>query len=715
MQLNKKEGLPLFLAVTVTLLCAFLVLTNYSKLTTVTQNLLQVETYLNEFNSLHIKQFRAARDRASFVLGGDTNYYNAYTERKNETLNSLAILKQKLSYYEIVPLIENVENDLITKFYQMDKGLPAESEELSPEMKQANIEALYLASSQLELSFNTLLEHLSDKARILEAERSEYTQQNLFGFLILIMTAIILIVLIIVFINRNRILLKYNEKTEELTYERDRIRNILEGTNTGTWEWDVQADNAIINERWAGMLGYTLEEIQPTNKQTWVKHIHPDDLERSFEKLENGLANRKEYFENECRMKHKDGHWVWVLNRGKVMSWTEDGKPLLMFGTQSDISESKKLEFELKSNQAFTKAVLETVGVGIVACDKEGNIELFNRALREMHGIPEKAIKPEDWAQYYSLMDESGERVLNVEEVPLYIALKGDEAKGIAMTVRHPDGRKINILADGRQILGSDGNILGAVVAMNDVTALKNAEKVLKIKNEELENFAFIAAHDMNEPLRKISGFMTMLQSHYKDSLDELGMKYINIAVDSSMRMRTLISDLLEYAKLSSQNSVIEEIDSQEVILEIMAFQQPVLKEISAEIRWENMPMIKGFRTAVVMLFQNLISNGIKYQTAESNPKIFVSGSEDDLFWQFCIEDNGIGIAFENQNIIFQLFQRLHGKKEYSGTGMGLATCQKIVALHGGKIWVDSELGKGSKFYFTLSKDIVKNINDYLI
>ncbi len=713
MHLNKKEDLPLLITITITLLCAILILVNYSRLSTVTQDLLHVETYLNEFNKLHITQLRAARDRASYAIARDSNYINTYNERKLNTINSLAILKEKFTGSSLFPLVAAVEKDLIFKFSQMDKGLESDSSEVSPEMQQADIRNLYMASSQLEASFNALLDQLGNQGRTLIAERESYTQQNYFGFMTLLVAALILIVLLIVYLNRNKILVKYNERTDELTYERDRIRNILEGTNTGTWEWDLQTDNAIINDRYASMLGYTLDELQPTTKNAWTKYVHPDDLESCMGMLEKGLASKEEYYEYECRMKHKDGHWVWVLNRGKVMTWTDDGKPGTMFGTQMDISQSKKLEFELKSNQAFTQAVLETVGVGIVACDADGNIELFNRALREMHGIPEKAIRPEEWAQYYSLLDESGERILEIDEIPLYIALRGGEAMGIAMTVRHTSGKKIDILADGRQIKGADGKILGAVVAMNDITALKNAEKVLKLKNQELENFAFIAAHDLNEPLRKISGFMTMLQSQYKDSLDEVGMKYINIAVDSSIRMGVLISDLLEYAKLGSQQAVIEEIDSEEVVKDILAFQQPVLKEMNGVIKWENMPKIKGFRTAMVMLFQNLISNGIKYQTADSNPKIVVRGSEDELFWQFCIEDNGIGIESKNQKIIFQLFQRLHGKKEYSGTGMGLATCQKIVGLHGGEIWVDSELGKGSKFYFTLSKAIENGNNKF--
>lgn len=237
----------------------------------------------------------------------------------------------------------------------------------------------------------------------------------------------------------------------------------------------------------------------------------------------------------------------------------------------------------------------------------------------------------------------------------------------------------------------------------------KNAEieklnQQLKSVNIELEQFTYIASHDLKEPLRTIKFFIETLEEEYSVLLDEKAKKYIYIAVDGATRMSALINELLTYAKLSSDESSKELTDINIVLDEIIKMQQGVLAEKEATVTYEPMPSIIVFKTPVKILFQNLISNGLKYIPKEVKPEIKVSFKESADNYQFGITDNGIGISPNNHKKIFQLFTRLHSADKYAGTGMGLATCKKIVEKHAGEIWVESEEGNGSTFYFTIKK-----------
>ncbi len=203
-------------------------------------------------------------------------------------------------------------------------------------------------------------------------------------------------------------------------------------------------------------------------------------------------------------------------------------------------------------------------------------------------------------------------------------------------------------------------------------------------------NLASIAAHDLKEPIRMISSFMSIIQERYASDMDEKGKQYVNYAIEGAKRMTTLISDLLEYAKIGSEKVPFERLKPEELLLEITALQETVLGEKNALISWDKMPDIYAQKTGLRLLLMNLIGNGNKYQKPGNQPEIHICFSDKEGFWEFMVMDNGIGIASQNYDKIFQLFSRLHNKSEFSGTGMGLATCKKIVEQHGGEIWVES-------------------------
>ncbi|NOG46241.1 MAG: GHKL domain-containing protein [Calditrichaeota bacterium] len=244
-----------------------------------------------------------------------------------------------------------------------------------------------------------------------------------------------------------------------------------------------------------------------------------------------------------------------------------------------------------------------------------------------------------------------------------------------------------------------------------EIVKHKKTEKKLQKKtnelersNKELEEFAYIASHDLQEPLRKISSFSKLLEKRSIESLDEEGQKYLEFITSSVARMRTLISELLKYSKVSSSKINFDSVDLNDVIKAVLDDLGMVIKESNTQINFNNLPEIKADKTQMIQLMGNLVSNAIKYYEPGRNggPKISINAKEEPNQWLVSVQDNGIGIDQSHYEKIFVIFQRLHGRNDFSGTGIGLGVCKKIVERHGGKIWVDSEKDKGSTFYFTI-------------
>ena len=257
---------------------------------------------------------------------------------------------------------------------------------------------------------------------------------------------------------------------DTLQEQNSRLANVLEGTGVGTWEWNVQTGEAIYNEKWAEILGYSLEDLEPVSQETWSEFVHSEDLETSNKKIQDYFSSKTDFYECEYRMRHKNGHWVWILDRGKVMRWLPDGRPEVMFGTHSDISRFKEMEFSLMSKNAFAAAVLDTIDVGIVACDADGRLNLFNKATLEFHGLDSSDIPQEEWSNYYQLYHIDGSTLLEKEEVPLYRAWLSEEIDGVEICIKHVTGKVRYFKCFGGPVQGDDGSFLGAVIAMSDIS-----------------------------------------------------------------------------------------------------------------------------------------------------------------------------------------------------------------------------------------------------
>jgi light-regulated signal transduction histidine kinase (bacteriophytochrome) len=263
-------------------------------------------------------------------------------------------------------------------------------------------------------------------------------------------------------------------------------------------------------------------------------------------------------------------------------------------------------------------------------------------------------------------------------------------------------------VCNGRQLLTPSGERMGAVVAMHDITERKRAETEnaaraaeLTRSNEELEQFAYIASHDLQAPLRSVSGFAQMLQRNYQDKLDKDANEYIQYITESALQMQRLISDLLAFSRIGRSKEVAVPTNLEEVLAQVQSQLQGIIDSRAAQITHDPLPTIDCVPLEINQLLQNLISNGLKFQPGDK-PRVHVSARKTGATWTFSVRDYGIGISPEHHRKIFQIFQRLHTSDQYEGTGIGLALCKKIVERHGGKIWLESEPGHGATFYFTL-------------
>jgi signal transduction histidine kinase len=231
---------------------------------------------------------------------------------------------------------------------------------------------------------------------------------------------------------------------------------------------------------------------------------------------------------------------------------------------------------------------------------------------------------------------------------------------------------------------------------------LRHAVADLGRSNRDLEQFAYIASHDLQEPLRMITGYLELLEQGYKDKLDEEARTFIGFAVDGARRMQRLVRDLLAYSRLATRGQPLQPAPIQEAYDAAVANLAAVIRDSGAEVMHDDLPVVWADQTQMTVLFQNLLSNALKFHSEERPPRIHVGVQHQDGQWCFAISDNGIGLEPRHADRIFLIFQRLHPRERYPGSGIGLAICKRIVERHGGRIWVESQPGRGATFYFTL-------------
>lgn len=494
------------------------------------------------------------------------------------------------------------------------------------------------------------------------------------------------------------------KKTEEaLSNNELRFRTLTGSAPVGIFQTDIDGKNIYVNETWLDYTGMTFEE---TLGDGWIKAIHPADRETIMKdwnkKSEKGLESETEY-----RLIDKKGNVKWVTGKA-VPIFNKSGKILGHIGTVSDITERKQAIELLEKSENKYRQIVETAQEGIWLIDENNYISFFNQKMCEILGYSAEEMKGKKLFDFMDA-DEKKNALLQIENRKQKINGNYD-VKYITKS-----GNPIWTNISTNSIFGEDGKYKGALAMVTDITQRKSDEellhqseiklaaknKELEQKNKELQQFAYVASHDLQEPLRTTSSFVNLLEEQYKGRLDEKADKYIHYIVESSGRLKTLITDLLEFSRIGSKKEL-KEVDCNKVLQEVLDDLGAAVKETSAKITAGTLPVISGYSTEIKQLFQNLVFNSIKFRKKNTIPVINISAQYMEDGWQFAFTDNGIGIAKENHERIFIIFQRLHTRNEYTGSGIGLSHCKKIVELHHGKIWLESEPGKGTTFYFTL-------------
>jgi len=370
-----------------------------------------------------------------------------------------------------------------------------------------------------------------------------------------------------------------------------------------------------------------------------------------------------------------------------------------------DITERKIIQEELENAYEKENEILESISDAFLAVDNDYNFIYLNKKAEKLLNLQKtNAIGRNMWDIFDYTKDSIAAKEYN-------LAIKNNETRSFDF---YNDVLKVwfNIRAypskNGLSIYFTDitheKEHQKKLEALN--LKLKKYTKKLEESNQELEQFAYIASHDLQEPLRMVSSFMEQLQNKYEDQLDDKAQTYINFAVDGAKRMRQIIIDLLEYSRAGNQEENLEQLDFNEELSEVLSLLHTSLTEKKVDLNVDELPSVLFSKTAIRQVFHNLIGNAIKYTLKDQSIKIDISWKEDKRFFIFRIQDNGIGIDEKYHDKIFQIFQRLHSKSSYSGTGLGLAICKKILKKYGGDIWVESKVGEGSSFFFSIPKKI---------
>jgi len=367
----------------------------------------------------------------------------------------------------------------------------------------------------------------------------------------------------------------------------------------------------------------------------------------------------------------------------------------------------KRAEMALRQQQEWLEVTLSSISEGVIATDPNELITFINPIAEKLTGWTANEAMGRKITEVFHIIDEQSRQVV---ESPIKQVLQNSMVARVSnhILLISKDAREIPINDSGALIRNREGAIIGVVLVFHDITdsrkmenQLKQSVEELQLSNEELQQFAYVASHDLQEPLRMVNSYVQLLAQRYKDKLDSDANDFINYAMEGSERMHHLINDLLSYSRVGTKGKPFKMVKVSSVLSQALKDLEVLIKENNAVITYDTLPTLTLDEGQLVQVFENLIENAIKFRS-EEDPRVHISVQKLKTKWLFSVSDNGIGIDKQYHDQIFKIFQRLHTRREYRGTGIGLSICKKIIERHGGRIWVESELEKGSNFYFTI-------------
>ncbi|MBV8032091.1 MAG: PAS domain S-box protein [Betaproteobacteria bacterium] len=488
---------------------------------------------------------------------------------------------------------------------------------------------------------------------------------------------------------------------DALRKSEERFRQTFELAGSGIAHVDLEGRFILVNRKLCEILGYEERELIGRS----VKDIsHPDDRDLTDGKRAELRAHAARSLRFEKRYLKRDGSIVWVdlaiaLVRG------DDGRPLHEIAIFDDITDTKNAETALRDSEERFRSLTQLSSDWYWEQDEEFRLRFMSVRMAERTGLAPSAylgrkrwdrpalnLTEEDWARHRAQLE------------------RHESFRDFEMLRAGDDGKKAWVSLSGEPIFDASGKFTGYRGVGKDITERKEAEAELRRahdelarSNSELEQFAYVASHDLQEPLRMVSSYTQLLLRRYGDRLDGDAKEFMAFIVDGASRMKQLIEDLLAYSRVGTRGKELKPVAVEAPLRRAITNLRAGIEESGASISFDALPTVMADEMQIAQLFQNLLGNALKFRSA-SVPRIHVAAAEKDKEWEFSVADNGIGIEPQYFERIFMVFQRLHNKGEYPGTGIGLAIYKKVVERHGGRIWVSSTLGEGTTFHFTLPK-----------
>lgn len=513
--------------------------------------------------------------------------------------------------------------------------------------------------------------------------------------------------------SRARALSEAQRMTLSLAHEQQRLLSIVEGTNVGTWEWNVQTGETRFDERWAAITGHALHELDPLNIQTWRALVHAGDLVGCDRLLKQHFAGKTPYLDYEARMRHKDGRWVWVLLRGRVSVWTDARQPALMAGTLMDITERQTAQLALRNSEEHFRQLFETSQESILQTRPDGQVlhanpaacELFGMSVEEFRQRGRQGLVDPGDARLRALLDERQREGNTRGELRM---LRGDGtafecelSSSIFMDSNNEPCANI-ILRDITARKRSEAQIAQTNIELEQRVQQRTAQ--LEASNRDLQEFAHSVAHDLRQPFIAIGGFSGLLERQVED---ERARHYIQRIKAGVRQAGELTEALLALANLSRVQLRLQTVDLGVIAHSVVAALQQDGPARLASIRIEDGLVAQADPMLLRLVLEELLGNAWKFTSRRQHADISFGllSAQDrspDAETVYVVRDNGEGFDMVHAGKLFRSFQRLHAAQDFPGVGVGLANIQRIIARHGGKIWAESAPGQGASFFFTL-------------
>lgn len=517
---------------------------------------------------------------------------------------------------------------------------------------------------------------------------------------------------------------KVQERTRELSQSEERFRMVSQATNDAIWDWNLVDNKVWWGDGFAKIFGYIPGQDE-SSRNFWLRNIHPEDREAAQSSIQRVINSDQSQWSCEYRFKRNDGSFANILDRGYILH-DENGTPYRMLGSMMDLTDLKEAEAEISSNIQQREFLAESMPLIVLTADADFTVNFINREFSEYTGLRVQEALGSGW---HSVVQEDDLGLLLSRWKKAISAKKGFEQE---IRIQHHSGSYQWTLFRAKARVEDSKELLSWVITIIDINAqkvlnetlerkvrerteeLQRINEALESSNHDLQQFASVASHDLQEPLRKIHMFSKLVRDKHIAALPEDARTYLEKIMQSSARMKSIITNVLNFSRLSAEDNNFEFVDLEDIVRDLLEDLEITIRERNATIRIESTCQIQVIRGQIRQVFQNLISNSLKFSRPGVPPVVTIESetvaekafdsekSKDGGYCRITIRDNGIGFDEKFKENIFALFHRLHSKDRYEGTGIGLAIVKKILEKHSGIITANSVAGQGATFVMVL-------------